>query len=260
MPKAARPLPRVRLFHWQPDDAKALIAKLKDGGFEAIYNGTSQSPSVAHIKKDSPVAIVIDLTRLPSHGRYVGAWVRGSKSTRHIPLVFVGGEPVKVAKIKLELPDAVYTTHTRLAQTLKKVKSPKDPVVPKQMMESDPARTTAQKLGINKPMRVGVIDAPAGFARVIGTLPEGCEFDENPGSACRVTLWFVHDPAEYEAALPVRRALAVKTRLWIAWQKGRRDGLNGNFIRARAIAMGLVDYKICSVNAQWSAMVFAVKK
>ena len=107
---------------------------------------------------------------------------------------------------------------------------------------------------------MGVIDAPSDYERVIGPLPDGCELEEDPRTACTLTLWFVHDPGDFEAALPSRRALAAKTRLWIAWQKGRRDGLNGNFIRETAIAMGLVDYKICSLDSQWSAMVFAIKK
>jgi hypothetical protein len=65
---------------------------------------------------------------------------------------------------------------------------------------------------------------------------------------------------EYEAALPARRVLAARSRLWILWQKGQGDGLNGNFVRQGALAMGLVDYKICSVDGVWSGMVFAVKK
>ena len=69
------PLPRVRLFHWKPEDAKALVANLREAGFEAIHSTGSQSPSVVQIKKDAPLAIVIDLSKLPSHGRYVGAWV-----------------------------------------------------------------------------------------------------------------------------------------------------------------------------------------
>ena len=259
-PRPAAPPQRVRLFHWKPDEAKPLIASLRAAGYEVLYSETSQSPSVERIKGEAPAAIVIDLSRLPSHGRYVGAWVRGSKSTRHIPLVFVGGQPEKIARIKLNLPDATYTTPARLIQTLKRLKPPRDPVVPRQMMQTDPARTTAQKLGIAKPMRVGLIDPPPDYARLMGMLPEGVTLDENPRGACPITLWFVHDPGEFEAALPARRSIAAHGRLWIVWRKGRRDGLNGNFIREAALAMGLVDYKICSLDGVWSGMVFAVKK
>jgi hypothetical protein len=32
------------------------------------------------------------------------------------------------------------------------------------------------------------------------------------------------------------------------------------FIRKTALAMGLVDYKICSLDGVWTGMAFAVKK
>jgi hypothetical protein len=252
--------PRVRLFHWKPAEAQEAIASLRAGGYQVIYSEKSQSPSVVQIKADAPVAIVIDLSRLPSHGRYVGIWVRGSKSTRNIPLVFVGGEREKVSKIRQEIPDATYTSQAQLIQALQKMKPPLHPVVPKSIVVADPARTTAQKLGITKPMCVGVIDPPADYERVMGPLPDGVTLDEHPRAACPVIIWFLHHPAEYEAALQRHRALAGKSRLWIVWQKGRKDGLNGNFVRSRAMEMGLVDYKICSLDRVWSGMVFTVKK
>jgi Protein of unknown function (DUF3052) len=253
-------MPVVRLFHWRSAEAEPLIAKLRSAGYEAMYRRETQSPSIREIRDAAPVAIVIDLSRMPSHGRYVAAWVRGSKSIRHIPIVFVDGDPAKVEVIRREIPDAVYTTQARLAAALKRVKPVSDPIVPKQMMETDPSRTAAQKLGIREGAVVGLIDPPADYKKVLGKLPTGVVLEENPDRVCAVTLWFVHEPGEFEAALAARRALAAHSRLWVLWQKGRRDGLNGNFVRQGALAMGLVDYKICSVDGVWSGMVFAVKK
>lgn len=107
---------------------------------------------------------------------------------------------------------------------------------------------------------VGLIDPPADYKKVLGKLPTGVVLEENPDRVCAVALWFVHDPGEYEAGRPAWRVLAARSRLWILWQKGRRDGLNGNFVRQGALATGLVDNKICSVDGVWSRMVFAVKK
>lgn len=257
-----RAMRRVRLFHWKSKEAAALIAKLRAAGFEAVHNAETQSPSVRELKESGAVAIVIDLSRLPSHGKYVGAWVRGSKSTRHLPLVFVGGEAEKVAAIKKQMPDAVYSSIAGVGAALKKAiaQPPSDPVVPRQMMETAPGRTAAQKMGIRAGTPVGLIDPPADYLKVLGVLPEGVGLEENPRRVCPVTVWFVHDRGEYEAALASRRALAAKSRLWIVWQKGRRDGLNGNFVREAALAMGLVDYKVCSLDGVWTGMVFAVKK
>jgi len=257
-----RAMQRVRLFHWNSKEAAALIAKLRAAGFEAMHRAETQSPSVRELKESGAVAVVIDLSRLPSHGKYVGAWVRGAKSTRHIPLVFVGGEAEKVAAIKKQIPDAVYSSIAGVGAALKKAiaQPPSDPVVPRQMMETAPGRTAAQKMGIREGSVVGLIDPPADYLRVLGVLPEGVTLEEDSLQVCPVTVWFVHDPGEYEAALPSRRLLAARSRLWIVWQKGRRDGLNGNFVRDAALEMGLVDYKICSLDGVWTGMVFAVKK
>jgi hypothetical protein len=255
-------MPRVRLFHWKAKEAGPLIAKLHAAGYEVVHRAETQSPSVREIKESGAVAVVIDLSRMPSHGRYVGAWLRGSKSTRQIPLVFVGGDAEKVAAIKKHLPDAGYASVAGIGGALKKaIANPlREPVVPRQMMESAPGRTAAQKMGIRADSTVGLIDPPADYAKVIGELPQGVVMEEDSGRVCPVTVWFVHDAGEYEAALPSRRSLAARSRLWIVWQKGRRDGLNGNFVRERALAMGLVDYKVCSLDGVWSGMVFTVKK
>lgn len=253
---------RVRLFHWRSQEAAALIAKLRAAGFAVVHHAETQSPSVREIKESGVVAVVIDLSRLPSHGKYVGAWLRGSKSTRHIPLVFVGGDAEKVAAIKKQMPDAVYSSLAGVGAALKKaIANPvSEPVVPRQMMETAPGRTAAQKMGIRAGAVVGLIDPPTDYLKVLGVLPEGVVLEEDSRRVCPVTVWFVHDAGEYEAALPSRRALAAHGRLWIVWQKGRRDGLNGNFVRVAALAMGLVDYKICSLDGVWTGMVFTVKK
>src|ERR1700687_1755953 len=107
-------MPMVRLFHWRSAEAGPLVATLRSAGYEVVYNRGTQPPSVREIRDAAPVAIVIDLSRMPSHGRYVAAWVRGSKSIRHIPIVFVDGDPAKVDALRREIPDAVYTTRARL--------------------------------------------------------------------------------------------------------------------------------------------------
>ena len=221
-------MPRVRLFHWKAKEAGPLIAKLHAAGYEVVHNAETQSPWVREIKESGAAAVVIDLLRLPSHGKYVGAWVRGSKSTRQLPLVFVGGEAEKVAAIKKQIPDAVYSSVAGVGAALKKAiaRPPRDPVVPKQMMETAPGRTAAQKMGIREGSVVGLIDPPADYLKVLGVLPQGVVLEEDSRQACPLTVWFVHDPGEYEAAL----------------------------------AMGLVDYKICSLDGVWTGMVFAVKK
>jgi hypothetical protein len=258
MGSRGKPEAIVRVFHQRASEAQPLLRLLRGAGYRVLYDATPGSKTVREIKEEGTSAIVIDLSRLPSHGRNIGSWVRGSKGIRHIPLIFVGGDPAKVVAIREEIPDAAYTSIKKLPAALKRAKAPREPVIPRQMMESVAGRTNAQKLGILENARVALIDPPRDYERVIGAMPEGATCVENPPAS--VALWFAHDPGELEAALPRYRALAAKSKLWIVWPKGRRDGFNGDFVRARALKVGLVDYKICSLNESWSAMLFAVKK
>jgi len=252
------PMSRLRLFHWKAAEAAPLIAALKAAGHSVEYR--EGAASYREARDSPPDAIVIDLSRLPSHGREVAIFLRGHKSTRHVPIVFVGGDPRKVEGVRRLLPDATYTSPARLAATLRRVKPIANPFRPAPMMERYAGRTTAQKLGIGAGAAVAVVDPPPDYQRAIGELPEGAWFAEDSTEDCKLTLWFTHHSAGFQAALPKMRKVAAKSRLWILWPKGRKDGLNGNIIRQGAIDVGLVDYKICSVNESWSAMVFTVKK
>jgi hypothetical protein len=260
----AKPL-HIRVFHWRAEEAKPLLTVLKAAGYSVDYK--EPVASYREVRLSPPAAIVIDLSRLPSHGREVAVFLRGSKASRHIPIVFVGGEPEKIEGVRRVLPDAVYTPVSRLRSALRSAiaKPPENPLKPAQMKDRWGARTTAQKLGIAKGSRVFVVDPPSDYERAIGELPEGAYYEEESSeafsdNACKIALWFVHGIAEFQPALPRMRALAARGRLWILWRKSKPDGLNGNVIRAGAIDVGLVDYKICSINDTWSAMVFAVKK
>lgn len=252
---------RICLFHWKAEEAKPLLTVLQAAGYSVDYRERIADYREVRDQPKPPDAIVIDLSRLPSHGRELAVFFRGSKALRHVPILFVDGEPEKVERIRKLLPDAAYTTASRLRTTLRSAiaNPPKSPLLPK-APERWGNRTIAQKLGIGKSARVAVIDPPSGYAQAVGELPEGAEYDEDSTDGCAIALWFVHGVAEFQAALPRMRKLAARSRLWILWRKNKKDGLDGNLIRRGGIEVGLVDYKICSFSEKWSGMVFAVKK
>ena len=252
--------PRVRLFHWRAAEAKPLIQELREAGYTVDYPGDKLNGTYRKMRDKPPVAALIDLTRMPSHGRYVAMAIRTSKALRHIPIVFVDGDPEKVERLKKEYPDATYSSREKLPAVLKRVRPVKDPVVPKTMISAPSDRTTAQKMGIREGMRVAVIDAPGDYARILGPLPEGAEWVEAPDEALPMTVWFAADADAYLTGLRRMRQIAGKSRLWVVYRKGQKDGLTQFMIRDAALAVGLVDYKICSVNEAWSGLLFTVKK
>jgi hypothetical protein len=257
-------MPRVRLFHWRADEAKPLIAALRAGGYTVDYPG-DKAHNWRSLRESAPLAAVIDLTRLPSHGRYVAAEIRATKSIRHIPIVFVDGDPHKVDSIRKVLPDAVYTSRARVASALKRVKPLADPVAaPRMMNRTD--RTTAEKLGIKAGARVALVDPPADYVRVLGKLPKDVSLEEvinvtEERETLPLTLWFVRDPDGYLAGLGRMRKRALTSRIWIIYPKGRpASGLTQGLIREAALSVGLVDYKVCSVNEVWTGLLFTKKK
>ncbi len=173
-------MPRVRLFHWRAEEAQTLVAALRAGGYNVEYPGDKANGSWRSLRENPPLAAIIDLTRLPSHGRYVAAEIRASKSMRSIPIVFVDGDPEKVERIRKDLPDAIYTSRSRLVSALKRVKPLADPVAPPRMMDRTD-RTTAEKLGIKAGARVALIDPPADYLRVLGKLPKDASARGGPG-------------------------------------------------------------------------------
>jgi CheY-like chemotaxis protein len=256
-------MPRIRVIHWKEEEAGPLIQAVRTAGFDCEFLPDSNGAAVARaIRANLPDAVAIDLSRLPSHGREMGVWLRNQKATRTVPIVFVDGEAEKVERVKAVLPDAVYAATPQLAKALKKACARRvaSPVIPPSPMERFRQKSAAQKLGIKLGSTVAVIDAPRDYASVIGELPEGVGIAEDSEAVADVTLWFIRDSEAMQAALRRMRTIAGKTKLWIVWSKGKANRFREGSIREMGISGGLVDYKICSVNEQWSGILFARKK
>jgi CheY-like chemotaxis protein len=218
-------------------------------------------------RKSPPDAFVIDLSRLPSHGREIAIGIRQSPAIRSIPIVFCAGDPEKVSALRALLPDAVYCDLPNLPPALKKALAapPANPVRPTAMMDRYKSRTAADKLGIKKDSIAVLINAPRGAERILGPMPENVDLLESESgvSSAPVHLCFVHRPDELLPVLSHLRAVARHSKLWILWRKGGKAAagdVTENFVRQHALALGLVDYKICAVNEIWTAMLFALKQ
>ena len=69
----------------------------------------------------------------------------------------------------------------------------------------------------------------------------------------------VRQPADLKRGLPRMSTGLEKAHVWIAWQKGgsaAKGDLTQPVVRALALAAGLVDYKICSIDSDWSVLLF----
>jgi hypothetical protein len=249
----------LRLVSWNADDAQKRAMVLTQLGYRVSADVLAPPLLLRRLREEPPVAVVIDLSRLPSHGREFGRAVRTQKSTRQVPLVFAGGEPSKVAKVRTLLPDAVYAEWEQIGPALKQAvaRPVKDPFIPKAYMDEFAGRSVVQKLGIKPRFAVATIGAPRGFAGTLGDLPEGTRFHAHRGGPCDLLLWFVRTQVELERG--VARVVPAGCPCWILWPKRAanvRTDITQNSVRATGLAAGLVDYKVCSVDAVWSGLLF----
>jgi hypothetical protein len=252
------------LFHWNDAEARERVARLVRMGHEAVVPRFKSGADFKPIAADPPDAFVIDLTRLPSHGREVAGALRQHKATRHVPLVFVDGAPEKVARVRALLPDATYTDWKGLRGALRAAlrRPPTAPVVPTGIAGYS-GTPLPQKLGIKPGSVVALRGAPPGFEKILGRLPEGARVTRTARRADR-TLLFVRSQAELARKLPgAARALAAGQGLWIAWPKqasGVKTDLSEPVVRERGLDLGIVDYKICAIDETWSGLLFARRR
>jgi hypothetical protein len=250
----------IRLIHWNETEAQERADRLRALGHE-VTAGDFDRDALRTLRENPPQAMVIDLSRLPSHGRDVAIGLRSYKATRHVPLVFVGGEPPKVERIRALLPDAVYTTWENIAGALEQAIAhpPAEPVVPKSVMEAYAGTPLPRKLGLRPGSVVFLAGAPADFESTLGDLPPGATLHRHSQEGSDVTLWFTTSRAELERGIADRAKRAEKGGLWIIWPKKSskvQSDLSENVVRQVALAAGLVDSKVCSVDETWAGLRF----
>ena len=111
---------------------------------------------------------------------------------------------------------------------------------------------------------VALAGAPRDFERTLGKLPEDVTLRRQVRGRYDRVLWFVNRLADLEGGVERKKsALADGGGLWIVWPKktsGVTTDLTQSDIRRVGLASGLVDYKICAIDATWSGLLFARRK
>lgn len=254
---------RVRLIHWNASDAGIRLAQLKKAGFQAIYE-TLDGSNYRTIRREVPDAFLIDLSRLPSHGREVALSLRGWRDTRRVPIVFLGGEESKIAALRQTLPDAVFASWRGVCGAVKKAirSAPVEPVVPTAKPGGYSGTPLPKKLGMKPDTRVLLIDSPPDFVRTLGDLPGGVSFSKSIAGPADLVIWFVRRRGELVRLSEIEANLG-SGGIWIAWPKkasGIRTDFNESDVRSAGLKSGLVDFKVCAIDATWSGLRFARAK
>jgi hypothetical protein len=254
----------IKLLSWHNDIAKK-TASLKYPGLHIDATPLIKTSGVVgELTHLNPAALVLDLDKRPSHLREVALALRSSKSARHIPILFTGGLPKKMERIRSENLDAVYATWPdapKALAALLKHPPPKPDIVPPRDFSTTPL---PKKLGIGSNMQVALITAPDDFEELLGDLPENTALITRITPKTNLALCFIRSLEDLAAALDLLSLrLPKQASVWIAHPKRTSKhhvNFNQNHVRDAALATGLVDYKVCSIDADWSALKFAYRK
>ena len=253
----------IRLIHWNGPEGRERRLRLASLGHHVEFDDVDGPGLSKVLRRSMPDAYVIDLSRLPASGRQVAMWLRSTKTTRHIPIVFVDGDPEKVKRVRELLPDATFTSWPRLKAAIPKAlaRPATDPVIPPSSIYT--GRPAVDKLGIKAGMRVCVAGAPAGFVESLTPLPENVSFTARVAAGCDLFIAFARNRRELAAQFTTLEKAVARETAWIAWPKkasGLKSDIDGNFVRTAGLATGWVDFKICALDATWSGLAFKRRK
>ncbi len=253
---------RIRIIHGPKGEPGPEAGRLRAAGHDIEAGG--MTPAVMKkLRASPPDAVVIDLDRGFSFGRDIAMWLRQAKSTRSVPTVFVEGDASKLDRLRAQLPDATYTSRRRIRSAVKKALAnpPAEPVKPDSALAGYSGTPLPKKLGIKPDTVLALLGPPDDFAsRTLGPIPDGVEIRTDLRKAPDLIIWFARSRAVVERRITTMARKVGRDGMWIAWQKqasGAASDLTQADVRRIGLANGLVDYKICAIDATWSGLKFA---
>jgi hypothetical protein len=254
----------IRFISWNAAEIQERSVYLRSLGF-TVDASPIGAESLKEMRRNPPAAFVIDLSRQPSGGRDIAVNLRRFKTTQLVPLLFIEGESEKTGQIRALLPDAHFTSWASIPTAVRTAlaQPPSHPVIPSSGMAAYAGVPLAKKLGLKTEGAIALVDAPAGFTQKLEPLPAGARVVENAGDSASLTLWFVRSERELRDQIQRMVPLALGGSLWIAWQKTASAGAGGltqALVRTIAMRVGLVDFKICSLDDTWSGLRFSLAK
>lgn len=114
-------------------------------------------------------------------------------------------------------------------------------------------------------MRVTLLNAPRDFDEALGDLPPGVIVKHRASGESDVIVLFETEFSHLRTSFGKAAALmpASGGMLWVAWPKraSKMDtDLDENLIRDFGLAAGLVDTKVCAIDAIWSGLRFSRRR
>lgn len=117
-----------------------------------------------------------------------------------------------------------------------------------------------KKLGLKPGLRVFFWNPPADYAATLGELPPDVTVAAKLDGLFDFIQFFSTERSELQSQLPMLKAALKPTGLlWISWPKKAAKvptDITEDVLREVILPSGLVDVKVCAVDAVWSGLKF----
>lgn len=121
-----------------------------------------------------------------------------------------------------------------------------------------------RKLGIKPGNKILLIKAPDHYLDLLGELPPDVTIVEESEEQVPFIHFFAKDEKDLKEYFPVaKKRLEKDGMLWVSWIKKsskKETDISESDVRSLGLEIGLVDVKICAVDADWSGLKFMYRK
>jgi hypothetical protein len=120
-----------------------------------------------------------------------------------------------------------------------------------------------RKLGLKEGFRVKLIHPPENYSQLTAEVFNKLNRLETAGQPFDFIHFFPKTIHELEKILPLLKTeIRRNGMIWISWYKsssGKKSELTENIIRDTALAVGLVDTKVCAIDEDWSGLKLVIR-
>jgi hypothetical protein len=120
-----------------------------------------------------------------------------------------------------------------------------------------------KKLGIKTNSVFLTVNPPENYRELLAGMPAGIEIATAADPPQGFVHLFVTSLAALKKQLPrLKKALAADGVIWVSWPKkasGVKTDVTEDRIREVALPLGLVDVKVCAVDATWSGLKLVIR-
>ena len=115
-----------------------------------------------------------------------------------------------------------------------------------------------KKLGMKEGGVVKLVNAPAHYGELIGEMMEKIEMNNSAKKDLDLIHFFTNSLNELAQKLPqLMKEIKKDGTIWVSWYKKsakKPTEITETEVRDTALAIGLVDVKVCAVDEEWSGL------